>query len=81
LGNAIVAKIITIIIAFSSWFLKPSTMQKRTLKKDQNMLLPKENDLGVETKLNFYYDSSSNCWLRELISSKQVRQSIALLYR
>jgi hypothetical protein len=38
-------------------------------------------NLGRETKPNFYYDSSSNCWLRELISSKQVRQSIALLYR
>jgi hypothetical protein len=40
-----------------------------------------KSNLRVEGKLNFYYDSSSNCWLREFISSKQVRQRIALLYR
>ncbi|MBD0359877.1 MAG: hypothetical protein ICV56_04095 [Nitrososphaeraceae archaeon] len=73
---------ITIIIAlFFSSFLNHSTNTAVHLRRRiERGHLPRKSNLGTETKLNFYYDSSSNCWLRELICSKQERQSIALLY-
>jgi hypothetical protein len=83
--NVIAAAIIItiIIVLFFSLFLKPlltnATVHLKRRSKDATF--QGKLNLETETKLNFYYDSSSNCWLRELISSKQVRQSIALLYR